>query len=303
MKLSQVDMNLFLVFDVIYAERNLTRAAEVLSVTQPTVSNALARMRAQFNDPLFVKTSRGMTPTPFAESLSGRIGEAMGLLASSAHARDEFRPDTSQRVFRLSMNDWLEVRIMPDLAAAISLSAPNVGLRSHRVSRSDILRDLASGALDLAIDVPLENAADLVHVPLVSQRYVCAVRRGHPLAGQALTIEEYLALGHVHVSGRRRGGGLVDFALQRIGKRRALKLRLQHYHSAAPVIRTSDLALTITEDLARDLDFEVLELPFDVPELAFNLYWHRLLDEDPANLWIRNQVIGLFSDVNVDYEA
>jgi hypothetical protein len=96
---------------------------------------------------------------------------------------------------------------------------------------------------------------------------------------------------------------LVDYALQRIGKRRALKLRLQHYHSAAPVIRTSDLALTITEDLARDLDFEVLELPFDVPELAFNFYWHRLLDEDPANLWIRNQVIGLFADVNVDYEA
>ena len=299
MKLSQVDMNLFLVFDVIYAERNLTRAAEVLSVTQPTVSNALARMRAQFNDPLFVKTSRGMTPTPFAESLSGRIGEAMGLLASSAHARDEFRPEASHRVFRLSMNDWLEARIMPDLAAAASLSAPGVGLRSHRVSRKEILRDLASGALDLAIDVPLENAADLVHAPLLSQRYVCAVRRGHPWAGRSLSLDDYLNLGHVHVSGRRRGGGLVDIALHRLGKRRAVKLRLQHYHSAAPVIRNSDLALTITEDLARDLDFEVLELPFDVPELAFNLYWHRRLDEDPANRWIRSQVTELFEGLEV----
>lgn len=296
MKLSQLDLNLFLVFDVIYAERNLTRAAESLSVTQPTVSNALARLRRVFGDPLFVKTSRGMTPTPFAESLAGRVGEAMALLGASAHARDEFHPARSQRVFRLSMNDWIEARTMPPLMQALFAEAPGVALRSYRSSRREIARELASGGLDLAIDVPLENARDLLHAPLHSERYVCALRPDHPLAAAPLSLESYLGLGHITVSGRRRGAGYVDLALRAMGHRRNIRLRVQHYRSAIPVLRASDLALTITEELARSLGFAVLDLPFEVAPLAFNLYWHRTHDEDPANLWLRRILRGLFAE-------
>ncbi len=294
MKLSQLDLNLFLVFNVIYSERNLTRAAEVLSVTQPTVSNALARMRSIFADPLFVKTSRGMTPTPFAESLAGRVGEAMALLSASAHARDEFHPANSQRVFCLSMNDWIEALIMPELVQKIDRAAPGVSLRSYRSSRRVIAKELASGGLDLAIDVPLEDTTDLLHRTLHRERYVCALRPGHPFVNKPLSLETYLSLGHINVSGRRRGAGFVDHALRSIGGKRNVKLRVQHYRSAVPVALSSDLALTITEKLARSLGFAVLDLPFDVQPLEFSLYWHRTHDEDPANCWLREAVLALF---------
>lgn len=294
MKLSQLDLNLFLVFNVIYAERNLTRAAKILSVTQPTVSNALARMRGIFGDPLFVRTSRGMTPTPFAESLAGRVDEAMALLGAAAHARDEFHPASSQRVFRLSMNDWIEALTIPALVQQVLAVAPGVSLRSYRSSRGAIAAELASGGLDLAIDVPLDHATDLLHAPLHRERYVCALRPDHPMVGRALTLETYLGLGHINLSGRRRGAGYVDLALRNLGRKRSVKLRMQHYRSAVPVLQQSDLALTITEQLARSLGFAVLDLPFEVPPLEFNLYWHRTHADDPANLWLRRLVLGLF---------
>lgn len=293
MKLTQLDLNLFVVFDVIYAERNLTRAAEVLSVTQPTVSNALARMRKLFNDPLFVKTSRGMAPTPFAESLAGRVRGAMELLAASAHGREEFNPARSQRTFRLSMNDWFEAMAMPALTQKLLARAPGAYLRSFRSSRSMIARELAAGATDLAIDARLEDTTDLLQQKLHSERYVCALRQGHPLAGKPLTLDGYLGLGHAHVSGRRRGAGHVELALKAIGSRRNVKVRLQHYMSAPDIITTSDLALTLPENLTHSLGLKILDLPFEVPRLDLMLYWHRTLDEDPTNRWLRQLVLEL----------
>src|SRR6185312_10545928 len=131
MRSSKVDLNLFVVFEAVYRTRNLTRAAEALFITQPAVSNALARMRKAFDDPLFVSTSSGMVPTPAAENIIGRVREALQLLDSSTHAGGRFDPATSQRTFRLSMNDLTEALLLPALEDALQRLAPGIRIESY----------------------------------------------------------------------------------------------------------------------------------------------------------------------------
>lgn len=134
MKLNRIDLNLFVVFETIYAKRNLTRAAEVLSISQPAVSNALLRMRRTFNDQLFVSTPQGMVPTPVAENIIGRVGEALQLLNSSVQESNLFTPDSAQRVFRVSMADLTETLLLPSLGDVLQRQAPGIRIKSFLVT-------------------------------------------------------------------------------------------------------------------------------------------------------------------------
>ncbi|MES2260249.1 MAG: LysR family transcriptional regulator [Pseudomonadota bacterium] len=287
MRLNQVDLNLFVIFETIYAKRNLTRAAEVLCISQPAVSNALARMRKTFNDQLFVSTPHGMVPTPVAENIVGRVGEALRLLDASVQESDVFDPASAQKVFRVSMNDLAETLLLPVLGDELQRQAPGIRIESYFSSRREFGRELAAGRLDLAIDAPLVSDAQLLHAPLLSEPYVCMLRKGHPLAGQELTLERYLALGHIHVSSRREGLGHVDTALNLLGLQRQNQMRVQHYLVAPQIARRTDLALTAPLRLVRDDDLLQLPLPFPVPPLDLHLYWHRGADGDHANAWLR----------------
>lgn len=293
MRLNQVDLNLFVVFETIYAKRNLTRAAEVLCISQPAVSNALLRMRKTFNDQLFVSTPQGMVPTPVAENIVGRVGEALRLLNASVQEADLFLPINSQRVFRVSMNDLTEALLLPVLGEMLQRQAPGIRIESYFISRRDVPRELAAGALDLAIDTPLIDAPQLCHGPLMSERYVCMLRRGHPLADQTLSLENYLGLGHIHVSSRREGLGHVDAALNKLGKPRKIQMRVQHYMVAPLIAMRTDLALTVPLGMAQGYDTIQLELPFELPALESHLYWHRSADQDQANVWLRDKLLQL----------
>lgn len=290
MRLTQIDLNLFVVFETIYAKRNLTRAAEVLCISQPAVSNALSRMRKTFNDQLFVSTPHGMVPTPVAENIVDRVGEALQLLNASVQEADLFLPIKSKRVFRVSMNDLTEALLLPALGELLQRQAPDIRIESYFLSRRDVARELAAGALDLAIDAPLIHAPQLCHFPLMSARYVCMLRSGHPLAGQELSLKDYLELGHIHVSSRREGHGHVDAALSKLGKSRKIQMRVQHYLMAPLIAMRTDLALTVPSGLAQGYDARQLELPFALPALETHLYWHRSADQDQANVWLRGQL-------------
>jgi DNA-binding transcriptional LysR family regulator len=291
MRLNQVDLNLFVIFETIYAKRNLTRAAEVLCISQPAVSNALARMRKTFNDQLFVSTPQGMVPTPVAQNIVGRVGEALQLLNASVQEADQFVPGSAEKVFQVSMNDLTETLMLPALGDVLQREAPGIRIESYFSNRRDVVRELATGALDLAIDAPLISDPQLCHGPLMSERYVCMLRRGHPLAGRALTLESYLALGHIHISSRREGLGHVDAALNRLGKQRNIRMRVQHYMVAPQIALRTDLALTAPLGLIQGIDAVQLELPFALPAMEWHLYWHRSADRDQANAWLRKQLL------------
>jgi DNA-binding transcriptional LysR family regulator len=297
MRLNQVDLNLFVVFETIYAKRNLTRAAEVLCISQPAVSNALSRMRKTFNDQLFVSTSQGMVPTPVAENIVGRVSEALQLLNASVQEADLFLPANAQKVFRVSMNDLTETLLLPALGDVLQRQAPGIRIESYFSNRRDVSRELAAGRLDLAIDAPLIDDPQLQHGPLMSERYVCMLRKGHPLADQALTLENYLALGHIHISSRREGLGHVDAALSKLGVPRKIQMRVQHYMVAPLIAMRTDLALTAPSRLVQGYDAVQLELPFALPTMDLHLYWHRSADRDHANAWLRDQLLQFMRTV------
>ncbi|WP_321904947.1 LysR family transcriptional regulator [Paraburkholderia tropica] len=290
MSLTKIDLNLFIVFEAVYRTRNLTRAAELLFITQPAVSNALARMRKTFGDQLFVSTSAGMMPTPVSENIIGRVREALQLLDSSTHAGEQFDPATSQRTFRLSMNDLTEALLLPALEEVLQRQAPGIRIESYFTTRREVPEALASGAVNLAIDAPLIDDPQLEQQALGQDRYACLLRKEHPFTKKKLTLDDYLRLGHIHVSSRRQGPGLVDTELNKLGLRRTIQTRVQHYLVAPLIAMRTDLVLTAPLALLRRYDARIIALPFELPELESHGYWHRSVSGDPAHRWLREQI-------------
>ena len=292
MRLPDVDLNLFALFDVIYAERNLSRAARQLHVTQPAVSNALRRLREAFGDPLFVRTAHGVTPTPVADAIAGPVRDALRLFESSLSQASEFDPSVSTRTFRLSVRDIDGAVLLPRLMHRLAEQAPNIAVECFAVPRRELVTELASGSLDFALDVPLFSVPQLCREQVATDRYVCMLRPGHPLAADPLDLERYLALDHVHVSGRRHGAGHVDMALERLGHTRRIKLRMKDYIAAPQVVASTDMALTAPQALAERYRLAMVELPFEVERLTQFLYWHKSADPDPANGWMRGLLMA-----------
>lgn len=291
MKLTGIDLNLFLVFEAIYTERNLTRASGILSVTQPAVSNALARLRAAFGDPLFERRGGAMAPTPVAQSLIGPVRQALARLRSGLDQRARFEPGTSDRIFHIAMRDTAATFLMPGLADRLTRIAPQVQLHCAVVDRAEIPLELAAGTLDFAIDIPQLTRSDLSSVALMSDRYVCAMRRGHPQAKLALTLERFLALRQINVSGRRRGKSVIELALTRLGRVPNVVMRLPNFPLAFDVVQASDLVVTAPFLLTRSYDVAVKEMPLEPAELQSLLYWHRNAESDPGNQWLRAKIV------------
>lgn len=291
MRLNQIDLNLFIVLDAIYQQRNLTRASEVLSITQPAVSNALARLRNTLNDPLFVRTSQGMTPTPLVENMIGRVQEGLQLFNTSVSEGEVFQPEEADKTFRLSMNGLAEATLLPSLLERLQSVAPNIGIECYQVKRDDIEREMAAGTLDFALDIPLVASSQLCTVPLLQQEYACLVRRNHPTVGKKITLKQYLALDHIVVSSRRKGMSYEDSALHRLGHKRQIRTRVQHHQLAPLLVEQTDLALTMPTSISQKYNLKILALPFSLPALAWSLFWHKSADYDQANLWMRQLII------------
>jgi DNA-binding transcriptional LysR family regulator len=294
MNLSKVDLNLFIVFDAIYTEANLTRAGQIVGITQPAVSNALSRLRETFNDPLFVRTAQGMVPTPMAQNIIGAVRNALQLLRVSVQESRIFNPREANKTFSISMTDLVEIVLLPPLFQRLRRQAPGVKIESFLARRRETTKELAAGRIDFAVDAPINTDLQVRHVKLFEDRYVCVMRKGHPLAKDKLSLDEYLSLSHVHISSRRSGLGLVDLALGKMGLQRKVALRSQHYLMASEVMQQTDMAMTVTESFARRHNLHTVDLPVNtVPAQETHLYWHESTDQDPANRWMREQLIEL----------
>lgn len=295
MRLDKIDLNLFVVLDAVYRERNVTRVAQRLNLTQPAVSNALGRLRQTFGDPLFIRTPSGMQPTPVADSVIGDVRRALSLLRDSAGVNARFDPASSQKTFRLGMNEMAQLLSLSHLQRRFDELAPLASLQCYYVDRASAVEDLRSGGLDLLLEAPQVNSRELSHRPLGELPYRVAMRRGHPLSAGQVGLADYLGARHLLVSGRRRGRGQADVALNNLGHSREVVLRLQSYSVAAAVTAAGDLLWTVPEAMARQFDLHICELPFDCEPLRFNLYWPREADRDPASCWLRELVAGSFA--------
>ncbi|PZP22581.1 LysR family transcriptional regulator [Pseudomonas kuykendallii] len=299
MNLSKVDLNLFIVFDAIYSEANLTRAGQIVGITQPAVSNALARLRETFNDPLFVRTAQGMVPTPMAQNIIGPVRNALQLLRVSVQESRIFNPQQANKTYRVSMTDLTEAVLLPPLFQRLRRLAPQVCIESMLSRRREMTKELAAGRLDFAVDAPLNTDPQVRHVKLLDDRYVCALRRGHPLAKERISLDDYLSLSHIHISSRRSGLGYVDLSLGKMGIQRRVVLRSQHYLMASTVLQQTDMAMTVPERFAKRHDLHYVDLPVnDVPNVESHLYWHESTDQDPANRWMREQLIEIAQKVS-----
>lgn len=297
-KTSRVDLNLFVVFDAIYREGNLTRASQKLNLSQPAVSHALGRLRENFDDPLFERSGKGVAPTPLAKAIVGRIRAALTEFESVLSEGLAFDPAKSEREFIIVCRDVLEATALSPLMKILQVQAPGVRLRSIRVPRKELESALASGRVDIAADVMLPLSKDVRHQPLVSESMVVAMRQGHPQAENVWNLEAYLSADHVLVSSRVEGPGLEDIALSRIGKHRDIRLRCQNYYSAIQVISDTDLLLTLPATYAQQLErlsgHYIRPLPLHMDALEVHLYWHVKSESDPAVMWLRDQMASMY---------
>ena len=295
MNLKETDLNLFIAFDVIYTEKNLTKAGQVLGITQPAVSNALSRLRELFDDELFIRTSKGMIPTPVANHIIKDVRSALSLIQNTISESEKFDPYTAEVTFKVSIGDTSEYRLLPLLIKELAMVAPKIKVETYLTPRKDAVRELASGSIDFSIDPPVHSDPQLKHEKIYQEDYVMIVRKDHPiLQKEEITIEDYLNLSHIHISNRKTGLGHVDMALYRLGLKRDITLRAQHFLVAPYIVEQSDLAITTTKGFAVDRDLSWREGPFEIDPLVLHLYWHEANDSDPSSKWMRELMLKTY---------
>lgn len=291
--LEQLDLNLLVTFEAVYRERNLTRAAKRLFVTQSAVSHGLARLREQLGDPLFVRRASGVEPTPGAVRLAPQVGEALRLLRRALET-DEFDPARDLGRVRIAIHEELEPAVLPGLARRLRAAAPGVEIDCVRVDRVGLERDLGSSRLDLAVDAAPVAGPELRHASLAHDRFCVVSRRG-----TRIDARRYLAARHVIVSSRRSGPALEDVWLGQLGIVRSVVLRCQRYDAACRIVADSDLLLTAprlrARAIAAQLRLVLLPLPFQLPPFDMRVYWHRQFDTDLRSQWLRGQLAAVAS--------
>ncbi len=301
MDLARLDLNLLRVFHQLLRDKRVSAVAQALGMSQPAVSSALGRLRAALGDELFLRTPRGMEPTPYAQQLANPVALALDGLQQALNVRASFTPASSTRRFTLAMSDVGEMYFLPVLVDALAQEAPGVTLQVVSVTHPALKDDMASGRIDLALGLLPQLQAGFFQQALFRQPYVCLMRQGHPLATKPrLTLKALAAAEHVHVQAAGTGHGRVDAALAAQGLQRRFRLTLPHYVALGDVLGHSDLIATVPERfalrVARPFGLALRPLPLAVEGSAIHQFWHGRLHRDPGHQWLRALVLRLFAD-------
>lgn len=298
MNIQDIDLNLLRAFDAVLQDKSVTGAAARLGLTQPAVSNALARLRALFGDPLFVRTPAGMDATAFARELGEPVRQALSLLESALAHGPGFDPAASTRAFRFYMSDLGQVEFLPPLVERVQRVAPAVRLEAVALDVEDINDALAAGTLDLAVGFLPGLGQPVLRQPLFRDPYVCLMRADHPLMGKTLSKKKFIEASHVLVS-YRGGHRVIEEALERAGLARRIALRVPHFTVVPMVLERTDLILILPARVARVFEqrgkFKSLPPPVPIPPADVGVHWHERFDGDPGNRWLREQLLDLFA--------
>ena len=292
-----MDMKLLAVFDEVYKTRSVSRAGDNLGLAQTSVSLALGRLRRQFNDPLFVRTSEGMLPTPQASALVDPLRQALELLRTATQQQVVFDAATSKRRFRISMTDISHLQFLPALMQRLGKVAPGVHIEMLRIT-NETPKLLEAGESDLAVGFMPELEAGFYQQKLFEQGFACVVRRDHPRVGARMTGGIYKRERHVAITAVGSGHDQVEGAMQRLGIDRQVALSLPTLPGLGNLIANTDLIATVPDGVAHMLvsiaKVKALAPPFSLPSFAIKQHWHERYQQDPANRWLRSVIAELF---------
>ncbi len=287
--LSSSDLNLLPVLQVLLEERNVTRAAGRLSLTQPAISRNLARLRQLFNDPLFTRTHKGLLPTPRAEALALQLQSHLQGISQLIET-PVFIPVDATSSFRLATTDYGTHLLLPSVMERLRSEAPGVNLEIVPW-QENLLHDLNHEDIDLGI-CTLDDAPAGIHGRGIGQdKFVCVLRKSHPQIGEGLTPESYSSLSHalITMGGERKGA--IDHLLEDLGLKRRIALRVPHFISALALVSRTDLVLTIPYGLANSCagqyGLKILPFPLEQKEFTYSIIWHERHMKDPGHIWFR----------------
>ncbi|AOJ95404.1 LysR family transcriptional regulator [Burkholderia multivorans] len=300
MELSDLDLNLLLLFQRLMQERRVSTVAEQMNMSQPGVSNALAKLRRRLGDPLFVRGPGGVVPTPFALRLAEPVSHALATLHAALNPETGFDPQHAVRTITIGMTDIGEVVFLPALLERLSQTAPGIVLNTVRNTSVNLGDEMAEGRVDLAIGLLPQLQGGFYQRRLFDQRYVCLFRRGHPLEAAPLTLGAWSDAGHLVVVSAGTGHGQVDEWLKRRRVTRNVRLTVPHFMSVGYILQRTDLIATVPEHLALQLatpfSLSWRALPVTLPGAPIHMLWHARVNQDECNRWLRDVVVELFAE-------
>ncbi|MEX3613198.1 MAG: LysR family transcriptional regulator [Burkholderia gladioli] len=300
--MSELDLNLIPYLVALDETRNVSRAGDLLGVSQPRVSAALGRLREHFGDPLFVRTSRGMEPTPRALALVPAACDALAQIRRGLVAPHDFDPATDTSTFSIALSDVGEIVFLPRLLQELARRAPRANLRSVSLPHAEIERGLEAGSVDLAVGYfPDLGGSNFFQQRLFTHRFICLMRRGHPLAGKPLTLEQFLACGHAVVRAEGHSQEILEQHLAKARLQRRAALETPHFMSLPFILGRTDLIATVPHAIgyayaAEHASITLVEPPLPLPRFDLRQHWHRKYHNDPRTAWLRGMVADLFND-------
>ena len=312
MNIGRVDLNLLVYLDALLRERNVTRAADQLGLSQPAMSNSLRRLRELFEDPLLVRTSDGMAPTERAEELQPVVRELLSTIDKAVQPRTDFDAHSAKRVFRIMASDYAESTLLPRILLKLRESAPGITL--DIMTPSDVsFQDVEQGKVDMAINRFDALPQSFHQKDIWRDDFSCLMRVNHPVL-EDFTLDSYLEAQHVWVSKTGMGVGVgvnpddvqrlgwVDEALTRLDKKRRITLFTRHYQAAMLIAEQSDLIVTLPSkaaDLKQNNTRVVIKPPpFEIPSIDLKMAWSPLLHHNPAHRWMRQLTVHAASEVD-----
>lgn len=295
--MARFDMELLAVFEEIYSSGSITRAAENLGMAQPTASIALSRLRRHFGDPLFIRTPRGMEPTPHALAILADVRAASAALHSALRHKKGFAPENSEREFKICMTDISEIVLLPSLLNHLKQVAPAIRIDATTISPDTPLQ-LASGEVDLAVGFMPHLEAGFYQQKLFDQNFVCLLAADHPRIAATLTRKAFLNEGHVRIRSSGTGHSIVEKSLNAKGIRRRIVLQVPSFLGVARIVAQTECIATVPQRfgnaMVRQENVKMLPPPVKLPDFSVKQHWHERFHADPANQWLRQVVAHLF---------
>lgn len=295
MNLRSLDLNLLLVFDAIYNERSISKAARKLNLSQPTVSNALARLREHLNDPLFERNVQGMLPTTRAKVIAKPIRQALDMLDRGLRGEETFNFSQSTREFVIAVEDYGETIILPRLLEWLSKVAPNVRIKIRPEPSGQLKAALRDGEVDLALDYFALRDPDYHSECVMTETLLSLSRPDHPQVGEKLSLDTYLAQRHVVLAPRTDAMPMIDLALSKRGLQRTIAVIVPHFLSMPVIVQSSDLICTLPRRMAHlyadHFHLRSHAVPLRIPRFPIYLIWHDSAEADAGHRWFRGCLI------------
>jgi DNA-binding transcriptional LysR family regulator len=296
MDIRSVDLNLLVALDALLSERNVTRAAARLKLSQSAMSATLGRLRTLFADPLLLRTAGGMLPTSKGLELAAPVKQLIADVGRLVQQAGAFDPATAQVTFTIAASDYVEYAILPQLVDRLEVAAPLARLAVRPMDFDAVGRQLEAAEVDLGILGAGFAPPNVRSRPLYLERFVCVVRRDHRRVRDRLTLDDFCALDHLLVS--PSGGAFTastDDVLAAIGRQRRVRLSVPHFLLVPEILVRSDMIAMLPERLARGYvdRFRVFELPFEMPPFTIAEVWHERTHRDPALVWLRQTLAEL----------